>query len=546
VRMKYLVLSILALAAMAQAPSPEPPTGSIGGLVKDATTHAPLSGVVVNGGRQSATTGPQGQFVLQKIEAGRQWVSAHDESRAASGGISVLLNPGQDATGIEISIKLGGSISGQVLDEDRHPVAGAAVVLLESRFEFGQPAYAPSLTARTDRDGVYRLAPVPAERAFRIMTNKPVKLLDAAAPLPADPEKRPRLPMPAWYPNSSDVYGAEAVALNPSEDRQDVNIRMALAPAYCIDGSVTAPGGTAIPSVSIAGQLPLSSGWSLTPVTAQTAADGKFHACGFPPGEYQLTAGSDAEARSQRVYAFGQAAIATRDLEDVQLAARPGIAIAGETVWDPPPRDRASEARISIGLKKWWNSVKHADEEQPRSSFGGILEFGGRIQVPGPFTLERLPIDDYGLDVRSLPEGCYVKDATYGGASVLHEPMRLTRSADGRLHLALACDGGSLTARVTDRDGNPVSNAHLYVMPEETASAAALPDVLRQQDIEKGWSAAVAPLPPGKYLVLACGVETDGTAEPILKLWQARSKAKDVSIAPGETAQITLEISDID
>jgi len=158
-----------------------------------------------------------------------------------------------------------------------------------------------------------------------------------------------------------------------------------------------------------------------------------------------------------------------------------------------------------------------------------------------------MPADDYQMDVRRLPSGCYLKQASYSGASILHEPLRLTRApGDGRVHLALACDGGSLTARVTDRDGNPVSNLNLYVMPDEAASPAMLNDVLRQEDVEKGWSGTVAPLPPGKYLVLASGLDTDGTAEPILKLWNARSRAKEVSIGPGETTQITLEASDIE
>jgi hypothetical protein len=117
----------------------------------------------------------------------------------------------------------------------------------------------------------------------------------------------------------------------------------------------------------------------------------------------------------------------------------------------------------------------------------------------------------------------------------------LTQTAEGRLHIALACDGGSLTARVTDRHGNPVSHVNLYVMPQEAGSAAALHDVLRHAEVEKGWSGVVTPLPPGKYLVLACDLETDGTADPILKLWRARSKATEVEIGPGQTAQVTLE-----
>src|ERR1039458_10310133 len=201
--MKYLlasVVALVALAAMAQTPPSEPATCSLTGVVKEATTHVPLAGVRVWVGQPSDTTGPQGQFAFQKLEPGRHWVSVYDKTRAASGGVYVLLNPGQELTGLEIYIKAGGSISGRVFDEDLtgleiyikaggsisgrvfneapQPVAGAAVVLLEATFEFGRSAYSPALTAQTDHNGEYRLQPVPSERGFLILAKTPVKPID--------------------------------------------------------------------------------------------------------------------------------------------------------------------------------------------------------------------------------------------------------------------------------------------------------------------------------------------------------------------------------
>src|ERR1017187_1213658 len=117
--MKHLFASILALAALAQTPAAEPPTGSISGVVEDATTHAPLPGIPVSAGGAQATTGPEGQFTLRRIEPGRQWVSVYDNPHAASGGRYVLVNPGEEITGIEIFIKLGGTISGRVVDQEQ-------------------------------------------------------------------------------------------------------------------------------------------------------------------------------------------------------------------------------------------------------------------------------------------------------------------------------------------------------------------------------------------------------------------------------------------
>jgi hypothetical protein len=530
---------------MAQTPPAEPPTCSLSGVVKEATTHVPLEGVRVWVGQPGDTTGPQGQFAFQKLEPGRHWVSVYDKSRAASGGVYVLLNPGQELTGVEIYIKVGGSISGKVLDEDRQPVSSAAVVLLEPIFEFGQTAYRPNLTAQTDRNGDYRLEPVPSARGFLILAKKPVKPIDPTDSMRADPEKRLRLPIPGFYPGSPDIQGGQAVTLGSAEDRRGVDIQMTSAPSYCIDGAVRTSGGAAAQEVTITERLPLVFRSSLTPVTA-AMSEGKFRACGFHPGEYRLAAANKEGSRSERWSAFAQVVITDRDAQDVQLLPSPAVTLSGETVWESEPRGKAAEARIRIGLTKSWYD-RHADEaESSYQILAGVI-YGDHVRVPGPFTLESMPVEDYTLDVRELPEGCYVKDAAFAGASVLHQPLRLTQAAgDGRLHIALACDSGSLTARVTDRDGNPVSHVTLYVMPEEAGSAAALHDVLRQAEVENGWSGIVRPLAPGKYLVLACDLELDGTAEPILKLWRQRSKATEVELGPGGTAQVTVEIGEFD
>ena len=543
--MKYLAAAACAMAAWAQTPPSEPAAGSLSGVVKEATTRVPLEGVRVyvagaSTNESPVTTGPQGQFAFEKLEPGRHWVSVYDSRAAASGGAYVLVKPAEHLTGVEIYLaETAGSISGRVFDEDRRPVSGAAVVLLEAVFEFGRTAYRPNLTALADRNGEYLLKPVPSRRDFLILAKKPIKLIDSPDAMPSDPEKRPRVAVPAFYPGAPDIQGAQAVTLGASEDRSGVDIQMTFAPVFCIDGMVRAAGSPA-QELTITEQLPLVFGSSFTPMPA-TLNEGTFRACGFHPGEYKVVAANREVSRSQRWSAFAHVAITDRDAQDVQLVPGSAVTLSGESVLEPAPRGEAADTRIRVALQKFWNG-SHADEAESSHGISGGLSFGDRVRVPGSFTLDGIPIDDYTLDLRELPEGCYAKDATFGGVTVLHAPLRLTQAADGRLHIALACDGGSLAARVTDRDGNPVSNVQLYLMPEETGSAAALHDVLRQTDVENGWSGIIKPLAPGKYLALACDLQMDGTAVPFVKLWRMRSKAKEIEVDSGEAAQVTLEI----
>lgn len=543
-----LVAVLAAAAALAQTSSPGPPPGSISGVVRNAVTRAPLEGVrVYVHGSPVVKTNSQGRFAISGVEAGRQWLSAYDESRAASGNLYVLVNPGQEVTGVEVPIKLGGRISGKVIDDNSRPVAGVSVLLLERRFEFGEMVYAPRLTVSTDENGGFRLEPVPSERGFLILARTMLNALKPADDAPVVPEKRRPVLIPTYYPDSRYGQDAQTVTLTPDESRERVDIRMASDTPYCIEGSVVAPGRPTPPSVTIAEQQPLVSGSKFAPASVKTTADGRFRACGFHPGDYQLAASSTEGARSQRVYANAEVAVTSRDVHDVKLLARsPGV-MSGDVSWDPPPRANAAGARISVYLNKRFGGGQYADEAQPPSSVAGAMSIGGRLWVPGPFALEGIPleVDDYELEVGNLPAGCYAKEASYGGVRV-HGQLRLTRAVfEGRMRLVLACDGGSLTARVTDHDGNAVSQAHLYLMPAGAASEAAVSDVIRRGDVEKGWSSIRGPIVPGKYLAIACQLELDGTVETLQKLWQARSLAKEVEVGPNAVAQVILELVEL-
>ncbi len=495
------IMGFLAVAAGQTVPN-EPATASVRGVVKESSTHAPLDGARVYAaaakGEESDTTGPQGQFAISNLQAGRNWISVYDKRRAASGGAYVLLRPGQDLAGVEIFIKAGGSIAGTVVDEDRKPVSGAAVVVLESAFEFGRAAYRPVLTAQTDGNGEYRLAPVPSGRRVLILAKKAIQPAKHET-LPADREKRPRLLVPTFYPGSKEIEGGQPVVLGPSEDRPHTDIEMRSSPSYCIAGTVRIS-GDAVQLLTISERFPLEFQSSMTPVKVPVS-HGKFGACGFHPGDYKLNAVGNEKSdvpvsgiRRLQMDAFAQVTVNSQDLDDVQLVPSLAVTVPGELLWDPPPPAQAAEQRIRIAFAKFWTN-RHADEEESSGLSMTGMSYGDRFPVPGPFAMEGLPVDDYKLQVSGLPEGCYVKEATYAGVDVTHQPVRLTDTAGGRLRVVLACDGGSLTARVTDRDGNPVPHVTLFVVPQSAGSAAELQDLLQQAEVENGWSGSVRPVP---------------------------------------------------
>ena len=148
------------------------------------------------------------------------------------------------------------------------------------------------------------------------------------------------------------------------------------------------------------------------------------------------------------------------------------------------------------------------------------------------------------MRVSRLPAGCYVKEARYGRQDLLHDFLRVGEAAEGeRVRLVIGCDGGSLTARVTDTDGNPVPQAILYLFDSDMDSPAALAGSLRRTEVMSGWSTPLTSLRPGKYLIMASDLDVSpsaASADDIEKLWRARNQAKEVEIAPGVMVQSSI------
>jgi len=527
--------------ALAAATAGLAQTGSILGVVRDAVGGAPLGGVRVYISSDIAVTGPQGRFAFDKAAPGLQRVQASDNVRGASGGAYVLVEAGQTASA-EIWLKVGGTISGRVLDEDRHPVDGAMVVLLGKRYEFGEVVYVPGKPVIADGNGKYRFEGVPAEHSFIVLAKKTLKLADSRDDPPADVAKRERVLMPAFYPDAPDPGGAEAVVLAPGEKREGVDIRMAPAPSYCIDGKVEV-GEDRQPSVSVTERWAGDSGWRLAPAIARTREDGAFRACGLHPGEYRLSASQ--AGIEQRMFMRSEATVDVtveeNDVRDVRLMGRATASAEGEVTYDPP---RPGGGRILVGLKTYLPGEGYADstERPPSGPMAGNAGMNTLVNPPAKF---RVPPqhDEWQVRVQEMPAGCYVKEAKYGEQDVRFGLLRLSRGKAGdRVEIVIGCDGGALTAQVVDRDGNPVSHVSLYLMASEADSAAAMAASLRRTEVSQGTSAPLSGLAPGKYLALATDLDLDidPAADEIDRLWSARGRAQEVEIAPGAAVKITL------
>jgi hypothetical protein len=427
----------------------------------------------------------------------------------------VTVEPGQQRTAIDFRLPSTAIISGRVLDENEKPAPGEPVVLVEKRYDHGALRYRlAGGRTQTDKTGVYRLTGVPVGEVFLVETQ----------PSPTDvPGNSPEN---TFYPNALSAESAGEIVLSPGETRNGVDIHRAKAPTYCVDGMVEdAPASTMV--LDFFDTLVGNSSHAVQHNPAAMGRmnpDGTFHVCGLHSGQYAFTA--EAPVAQGPLFAAGTLEVPNGDVRDFKV--RPSVSpVSAEFVLDGNPPANAAGPSGAVTLQGQRLGMQF--------SFG----FSGAGSLSRAAML--LP-DDYTVDLRAMSGGWYAKSVTCGGRSVLHGVAPLGGSASfGALRFVFAHDGGTLTARVADKDGNPISDAYVAIVPESASTEAEMSAVMTfgQTSLNGVYSAGA--LAPGKYRVLATNETIDLAANRVDKLWAALSRGQEVEIGGNASVQVKLE-----
>jgi hypothetical protein len=453
---RYVVTYLLAVAlGFSQT---QPPTtqdagkpGSIGGTVRDAGTGAPMAEaeVFVNG--MSRRGGPvqtdaQGRYAVRDLKPGDYDVSAYAPANGGSirrphASRLVTLPAGQELTSIDFRLESFGKIGGKVIDDNGEPVAGVSVFLVAREYSLGALRYVFTAAANTDDRGVYSLASVPPGRAYLLYAWKITRQLKPVSDAPAEVRLRKRAAEPTFYPSSDSIEGAAPVTLRPGEAREGIDIRMLRSPSYCIDGEAPSIGvgnmlfmiGPARPTSGMSGDGGLFIGLP----SGKVGADHKLRICDLSPGDYQLTLTDLSNGPGGAPPYFGSAEFTIKDQDVHRIAVDPRIPVKvpGEVVWDGTASAEPMQSKLSFLL-----------QPLTRSWLGE--ETNAQSSIPGEFLFPGLLVDGYRVTIPGMPRDLYVRDVTYGGATILHRPLQ-PGSGVGEAHLrvVLGRDGGFLKAR---------------------------------------------------------------------------------------------------
>jgi hypothetical protein len=372
------------------------------------------------------------------------------------------------------------------------------------------------------------------------MAQKITFQLNAVSDAPLDVKLRKPAYVTTFYPGVPTLDAATPIALRAGEKRDGIDLRILRSPSYCVEAVTRSGMGTGEMRFTISDRQPTSGAVGdgmmfIGSPNGKTGADGKIRACGLHPGSYVLTVHS-VRMDQNAFYGISEFNVVDRDVKNVVAAALPSIAIAGEVAWhgaapDPPMKEQVSVFR----------------QPMTRAPFVGEPESHARVSLPGTFSWPSVYVDSYSLRLNGIPKGVYVKEMSYAGQNLLSEPLRAGGSGVGEstVRVVLARDGGTIAARVADKDGNAISDARVLILPVTVPSEAALAAAIvsGQCDQNGAWTSnAVA---PGKYYVLALEQPHDNSPESIGKLWSMRTQFKEVELESSASVQVTLAPMDL-
>jgi len=527
-----LIHKIFLLVLLAQTPAPK---GSISGTVVDAVSGTALGGadIYMNPGGKSAKTDDKGNYEFKDLDSGTYKLTAY-QGQGAHGSQVAHVASGQNVT-LDFRLTTAAEISGKVTDENGEPVPGANVFLIAREYRLGALRYVYARLSNTDDRGVYHLKNVDAGTGYLIEAVKQDRYLRAISDAPADPKLRKRATVPTFYPNGESVAAGQVLVLAAGEKRDGMDISLRRSAAYCLDGVLATERGPAPLRFSIEQSEP-SSGASgdgamyMNPPSGMAGADGRIRICDLHPGVYRLEA-YDALGEGLGFFGETEVAVGDKDVHKVSVVGRAKISVRGEVAWDGKPPDQPVTGKIRLTL-----------EPMTRAFFGAELNatHPPPLAVPGEFALQGVLADDYLTKTFGIPDGIYVKDILYGGQSALREPIHAGKTMGTDLRIMLGTDGGKISLKTQDKDGNAIPECTVVLFPDTANSEAALADSMIPGQTDQYGAYTSATIAPGSYYVLATGDAVNRTPESIGKLMRARTQAQKVDLKAGGSAAVTL------
>jgi hypothetical protein len=423
---------------------------------------------------------------------------------------AIRLAAGQAMNNIAMNLVQAGNVSGVIRGLDGQPQAGVPIQLLRATYNAsGQRAFQVEGSARTNDRGEYRLywltpgryylsagtAPGPNKQSSSSAGN-PNEILDRSFAL-------------TYYPGVWDARAAGLIEVHSGAELNGIDFTVPGQRLHRIRGRITdSSTGQPPPGVglSLAYRTLAGSSGAFSAGEKYNAKTGEFELRNVPPGSYIVQAlGVDQAPSADGEALVRVAALATRpnarvpievsnaDIDGVLLSLTAGVAVPGRITVDGMP----------LSSITGWDRIRVQLTPTLDSAFGPNMQPAAPIplgaRADGGFAINGVSPGEFTVGpVTGLPSGFYIKEARFGGADVLSQPLRFTGVAGSGLEIVLSSRATRLEGTVVDARSNPAAGARLVLVPDLQRSR---PDLYKTALSDSSGRFVFPSVPPGDYRV---------------------------------------------
>jgi len=465
------------------------------------------------------TTDENGRFEVTGVRPGRYHLSASKSGfvatafgqRGVNGPASTIdMSNGRVVEKIDVSLRTGGVIIGQVLDQAGDPLSGILVRALQAERINGvlRPGSDTSSTDFTDDRGRFRLFGLAPGAYFLGATRQPTAGIMRLA-LAGGREAAVTL-----YPGTFLTSQAQSILVEAGRETTPVSFTFLVERRFGVSGSVTGSDGRPVKSGTVSVR-PDGTREGLS-IGSGAISAGAFTVNGLSPGEYLMSARNAAgdETVTERL-------VLDRDAFEVVLTLQRAATLRGRIVLDtasPRPSIRPSDFSLGLG-----------DADGP-PMFGGV-----EIRPDGSFEVTGLGgRKEFGY---SPPEGWRMRGVRIANRDRGDEPLEFSGQDIDDVQVIFTDRITTVSGRVTD-GRNPVAAGIVLIFvddPERWHPHSAYVDTA-SVDAEGRYT--IEGLPPGRYLGIA--LDALGPLAPAV-FESLRSRA--IRITLGEAERKTLDLT---
>ena len=461
-------------------------------------------------GRFRFTGLPPGGYRLSADHSG-YFSQAYGARRYNSQGTLIQLSQDQQVSDIALRLTPQGVIVGRVLDEDGDPLPDVSIQLFKMVYRNGKRSWGTTGGAMASDIGEFRLAKLePGKYLVGVMPPPRVK----SATSEGARRKSETIAVPTYYPSALTEQSAVPIVVAAGAEIRGIEIHAVRVPTVHVSGAVS---GIPEDAPRLDGSVVLLSedGFASSPGATVRAGRNEFEIHGVPAGQYTLRA----------VYNYGSSSWMVGYLPvSVGSESVSGLTVTLQGGFDLPGTVASVEApgcakTVSVGLSSAAPHQLNMNNGFAEAAPDGRLVIKGVL--PGRYHVEADP-----------PPGCFVQKVTYGGQEVPRDGIGIAGPAP--LEVILSSTAATITGLVTDKDGKPVANASVALIPSDANAPT------KSTSTNDAGSFTVDRLRPGAYQLLAWDAVEPGAWEDPEFRKPFEALAIEVKVGPGErqTAQL--------